>query len=182
MSKNSSRLGILENFSESHKLNRNHGVTQNILKMSEGMFSHIVKKWIAGKVSSVRAFLKGFDKIQFDFGTKEWAHKNFNTHNGCLNACWNCYAWKDVYRYKQPYWKNWDSKMLLRKNWDKRWKKRPDGYWIMYPSRHDVLQGMENYAFRAIQNMLDANINVLFVSKPHLEVIKHFVNKMQTSF
>lgn len=45
----------------------------------------------------------------------------------------------------------------------------------MYPTTHDILPEIMNESFRAIRNMLKANINVLAVSKPHFKVVKNLV-------
>jgi len=146
------------------------------LTITDRIFQFIIKEWFSNKRKKISRWLSNINEFNFKFGTKEWADENFNTHYACKNACWYCYAWNEAYQRQRDYYKDWGNRMTLRKYWNKGWQKREDGYTIMYPTTHDIVPETINESFQAIQKMLKANINVLFVSKPHFEVIKELIN------
>jgi DNA repair photolyase len=145
------------------------------LTITDKIFQFILQKWFSDKKDRIVKWLTSIKEFNYKFGTKEWADDNFNTHYACKHGCWYCYAWCEAYQRQREYCSDWGKKMTLRDYWNKGWQTRPDGYTIMYPTTHDILPEIVDESFQAIQNMLDANINVLVVTKPHFEVIKEIV-------
>ncbi len=147
------------------------------LVITDEIFQFILNQFFTGNKTEIQNWINKFKEINFKFGTKEWADGNFNTHYACTHGCRYCYAWCEAYQRKRPYWENWGKKMVKRDYWNKNWQKRNDGYTIMYPTTHDILPEIIDDSFQAIKNMLDANINVLLVSKPHIEVITKLIDE-----
>jgi len=145
------------------------------LKINDRTFQFILEQFFNGKESDLRKWLFNVNKIEYEFGTKEWADGNFNTHYACKHGCWYCYAWSEAYQRQRDYWMDWGRRMTKRNYWNKGWRERKDGFIIMYPTTHDILPEIMDDCFVAIRKMLEANINVLLVSKPHLEVIKGLI-------
>jgi DNA repair photolyase len=166
---------ILEGYLDDENLN--HLSQVNSLTITDNIFKLILKEWFSHRKDKIVNWLNKINTFEFKFGTKEWADDNFNTHYACKHACWYCYAWCEAYQRHRDYFEDWGKRMTLRKYWDKGWQTREDGFTIMYPTTHDILPEIMDESFQAIQNMLDANINVLVVSKPHLEVIKNLVER-----
>jgi DNA repair photolyase len=118
--------------------------------------------------------------IQFSFGTAEWSNETYNTHFGCKNGCWNCYAWNGVWRRHQKGNDLYGKEMQLRPEWSKTWRNRPEKYTIMYPSVHDTIFSTIKESFAIMKNMVQAkNIYVLWVTKPQLAVIKAFIEQFR---
>jgi hypothetical protein len=124
--------------------------------------------------------------VDFKFGTDEWSNGTYNTHFGCANGCWNCYAWCGACRRKQTghdlYGRDEDgnSMMALRPKWFKTWQDRAEKYVIMYPSVHDVFEDTMKEAFKIMESMLKAkNVHILWVTKPIYEVVREFMERFQ---
>lgn len=147
------------------------------LTITDDIFKLILDQWYSGNKEELRIWLNRIPELLYKFGTREWANENFNTHYACTHGCRYCYAWNEAYQRKRSYWQNWGKKMTLRDYWDKSWMTRKENYIIMYPTTHDITPEIMDKAFIAIQNMLDANIDVLLVSKPHIEVMTALVDK-----
>ena len=146
------------------------------LTITDEIFQFILDGWFSTKRPQIKKWLSNIREFNYKFGTKEWADENFNTHYACKHACWYCYAWCEAYQRQRDYRKDWGNRMERRDYWNKGWQTREDGYTIMYPTTHDILPEIMEEAFQAIRNMLEANINLLMVSKPHFEVIKNLVD------
>lgn len=145
--------------------------------ITDPLFDYILDKLFSDDVIKIKYILQNSKEILYKFGTKEWADQNFNSHYACLYACWNCYAWNEAYQRQRHYWEDWGVMMTKRSIWNKKWKKRENNYWIMYPTTHDILPEIMNECFQVIQNMLDANINVLWVTKPCKRVVKGLIKR-----
>jgi DNA repair photolyase len=148
---------------------------RHTLTITDKIFHFILESWFSENGAQLKKWLSNIDEIEYNFGTKEWADQNFNTHYACKHACWYCYAWSEAYQRKRDYCNDWGKKMTRRDYWKKGWNMRKNGYTIMYPTTHDILPEIKDDCFQAIKNMLKANINVLVVTKPHFEVIKSLV-------
>lgn len=150
---------------------------QGSIIISDTIFDYILEKLFSNDIMNIRSKLQYAKEIIYKFGTKEWADKNFNTHYACMHACWNCYAWNEAYQRQRQYWKDWGVMMTKRSLWNKKWKKRENNYWIMYPTTHDIIPKIMDECFQAIQHMLDANINVLCVTKPCKKVVNALIKR-----
>ena len=128
---------------------------QGSIIISDTIFDYILKELFSNDILKIRSKLQYAKEIIYKFGTREWADKNFNTHYACMHACWNCYAWNEAYQRQRQYWKDWGVMMTKRSLWNKKWKKRENNYWIMYPTTHDIIPKIMNECFQAIQHMLD---------------------------
>lgn len=149
----------------------------NSLTINDDVFDFILNQWVSGKRHEIKTWLSLIKEKNYKFGTKEWADDNFNTHYACNHGCWYCYAWCEAYQRRRSYWENWGKKMERRKYSNKAWITRKNGYTIMYPTTHDIVPEIMHVSFQAIRNMLKANINVLVVSKPHIEVIESIIDE-----
>jgi DNA repair photolyase len=143
-----------------------------VVKMSDEIFKYIIDRWYAGKEVILPR------KIEYPFGTYEWCDETFNSHEGCKNSCLNCYARNLAHQKKYSYWENYDRAEIVRKTkWVKNWKRKPNGFWFMYPSMHDTFEETAGDAIKVIGNMLKANGNVLWVTKPRYKVVKRVLDK-----
>lgn len=139
------------------------------ITMSDELFKHILDKYFAKEKILLPK------KIAYPFGTNEWVDSTFNTYQACSNACINCYGWNLAHKKKLPYRNLYGVKMTKRENWNKRWRRKPNGYWIMHPSMHDIFEDTVKDTIVAVKHMLEANINVLIVTKPRIKVIKSLI-------
>lgn len=148
-----------------------HLLCHDEMSMTDGLFKYIIDKWYAGREVSLPK------KIHYPFGTVEWSDETYNSHQGCKNNCTNCYARNLAWQKKFSYWKNYDNMVIDRKpKWIKGWKVKPDGFWFMYPSMHDTFEETVDDAIKVMENMLKANGNILFVTKPRYKVIKQIID------
>jgi hypothetical protein len=155
-------------------------MASEVYSVTDDRFNEWISDWFAGKHVLIPESLK------LAFGTEEWCDTTYNTHYGCLNACYNCYAWKDLWRRKQRgydlygYNDQHEYQMVLRDKWFKTWKDRKKKYVIMYPSVHDVIPETKREAFAIMKSMLSAkNIHVLWVTKPRYEVVRDFIKEFE---
>jgi len=145
---------------------------QPVVKMSDEIFDYILDNWYAGKEVTLPR------RIEYPFGTYEWCDETYNSHEGCKNACLNCYARNLAWQKKFVFWENYDKAEIHRKTkWIKTWRRKADGFWFMYPSMHDTFEETAADAIKVIGNMLKANGNVLWVTKPRYEVVKKVLEK-----
>lgn len=100
--------------------------------------------------------------------------------NGCVAH--NCYACNLCYDKGWEWWKWYGVKTERKDKWNVNWKKKPDGYIFMYPSMHDTFIHTVDDANAVIGNMLKANGEVLFVSKPIEKVIKTMLDFLEDNF
>lgn len=160
-----------------NKFNIHNLPQKKSLTINDKIFQFILESWFSGKKEVIKNWVSNIEKFEYKFGTKEWADQNYNTHYACKHGCWYCYAWCEAYQRKREYCDDWGKKMTRRSNWNKCWQTRENGYIIMYPTTHDILPEIMDDCFKVIENMLNANINVLVVTKPHFEVIKKLISK-----
>lgn len=109
-------------------------------------------------------------------GTKEWAKRNVNCVNGCVNNCGYCYAAQMAVRFKRKTRDTWKNMTIRRSAVLKRYHK-VDGT-IMFPTSHDLVPGEQgNNTFGAcmwvLGKMLRAGNDVLIVTKPRLEAVRY---------
>jgi hypothetical protein len=145
--------------------------------MTDALFGEIVERWFSGEEIGLPAQTR----ITFSFGTREWSDDTFNSHAGCPHGCLNCYArnlaWDKNFWYKGRYGKE----CVRREIWDKGWQRRPDGYWIMYPSVHDIPEEISGDVTLVLRKLLDANINVLLVTKGVFASVRRILGEIPES-
>jgi DNA repair photolyase len=102
-------------------------------------------------------------------GTKEWSTDSYNCVIGCSHNCKYCFArYNAVNRFK--YVTDWTKEKI---NWTKVNKKHTKYKGVvMFPTTHDITPHTLEACIVAISNILDANNDILIVSKPHAECIE----------
>ena len=109
-------------------------------------------------------------------GTKEWAVKNINIFKGCAHGCKYCYAQSNAVRFKRKSKENWVIEELHEKEYSRKVVKKYNGR-IMFPSSHDITPNNLIFCSNKLKEILDADNEVLIVSKPHLDCITSICNK-----
>jgi len=117
------------------------------------------------------------ENIKQVFGTYEWAVENANFINGCNNDCKYCYSREMAIRFKRKTTENWSIEEINYNQFNKKIKK-VDGF-IMFPSSHDITPINLSSTIVFLKRLLEANNNILIVSKPHFEVIESICNNFQ---
>lgn len=103
-------------------------------------------------------------------GTREWAVANIDCCTGCPHDCRYCYA-----RYDQVVKRgvltddDWRSCQIRPDDVERTWPKYSGQ--VMFPTTHDILPENLEACIKVIQGLLDADNQVLIVSKPHVECI-----------
>ena len=104
-------------------------------------------------------------------GTGEWAKETHNAAVGCPHDCVYCYA---RFNARHLGWidslEAWKDMRLLPERVEQAAYKFHDTS-VMFPSTHDITPEILPEALQILRNLLGARNKVLFVSKPHLEVI-----------
>lgn len=128
-----------------------------------------------------------FNKVPPTFGVGEWAGYSYNCGIGCSHNCRYCYA-RSFFVKNKIVGSNADwtaeqpkpNKIDIKYKVDKR---------VMFPSTHDITPAYLDTYCKALSNILEAGNDVLLVSKPHMECIKHicaefaaFKNQMEFRF
>jgi len=112
------------------------------------------------------------------FGTKEWAGKNFNLYSGCPRNCKYCYAKSMAIRFKRKTVDTWEQEEELKTSPLNKSVKKYDGT-VMFPSTHDItLEHLPQITY-FLKRLLKEGNDVLIVSKPQLECIKHLCKKLR---
>lgn len=109
------------------------------------------------------------------FGTYEWAVQNANYISGCSHNCKYCYSREMAIRFKRKTSDSWKVEEVNKKQLQKKFKK-VDGL-IMFPSSHDITPQNLNYSLQFLENLLNAENEVLIVTKPHRVVIQEICKK-----
>ncbi|WP_243375432.1 hypothetical protein [Geotalea sp. SG265] len=118
-----------------------------------------------------------FNKAPAGYGVGEWAGYSYNIGIGCSHNCRYCYARSFfVQEMLVPSNEAWTTerpkhqKSNIHLQADKR---------VMFPSTHDISPAYLEVYCQALYNILAAGNEVLLVSKPHLECIKHICAEFQ---
>jgi len=111
-------------------------------------------------------------------GTKEWVVANENCVNGCNHGCRYCYArWNACDRFGRIAHEDWENKQVRTKDVKKR-RRHFDGQ-VMFPTTHDICPDVLGPCLEVIGNILEADNDILIVSKPHLECIGAICDKFE---
>lgn len=109
-------------------------------------------------------------------GAYEWAPKTVNFCTGCSNNCIYCYGKQNAIRFKQVTEDEWPN-MRVRDH-DVKKKHKKYGELVMVPSSHDITHENLIESLIVIEKLLEADNNVLIVSKPDpsciMTICEHF--------
>lgn len=115
-------------------------------------------------------------------GTREWAEESKNIVKGCKNNCRYCYARANAIRYGQIHDKgDWPEMKVNMTAVEKRAHKVPGNGRIMFPTAHDIFPEHIEETLKFLRKWLEADNEILIVSKPHLECIKRICDDPQIS-
>jgi len=106
-------------------------------------------------------------------GTREWASHSANVINGCTHGCTYCYARSMAARFARQGPGGWTDE-VPGGNALGRSPKKVSGT-VMFPTTHDTTPGNMGVTLPALRGLLEAGNSILFVSKPHVEVITTIV-------
>jgi DNA repair photolyase len=104
-------------------------------------------------------------------GTRQWSNKSINFQTGCEHNCLVCYAKDMSIKYKQTTKNNWDNPRIRIKDVKKKISKWNESM-VMFPSSHDITPNNIAEAKLVLRKILEADNEVLIVSKPHYKCIK----------
>lgn len=110
-------------------------------------------------------------------GTQEWSVKTVNFQTGCIHNCLYCYAKAFAIQRKQLTANEWRFERIRPKDVAKRHKKY-DGQ-VMLPSSHDLTPNNINAGLEVLGKLIDAENQVLIVSKPHFECIERICKEFE---
>jgi len=117
------------------------------------------------------------DKIQHEWGTKEWSPYTLNCITGCRNNCRYCYSKEMAIRYNRSTPETWKDEVVRMHDLTKSIKKYDAR--VMYPSAHDIRPEHLNENLEFLKHILEAGNEVLIVSKPHLVCIKAICKRFE---
>jgi DNA repair photolyase len=109
-------------------------------------------------------------------GTRQWSNKSVNFQTGCEHNCLICYAKEMSVRYQQSTKDNWETARIRQADVNKK-RCKYNNTVIMFPSSHDITPNNINEAKIVLRKILEANNEVLIVSKPHYECIKQICDE-----
>jgi len=116
-------------------------------------------------------------KIKITTGTKEWADSNVNCIKGCYNDCRYCYAKVMARRFNRIIDNNWAIMIVNHSSVSKRYTQKSGR--IMFPSTHDIFDfdPYKEACFKVLENLLNANNDVLITTKPRIKVIQEIIDR-----
>jgi len=109
-------------------------------------------------------------------GTRQWSNKSINFQTGCEHNCLVCYAKDMSIKYKQTTKNNWGNPRIRIKDVKKKISKWNESM-VMFPSSHDITSNNINEAIIVLRKLLEADNEVLIVSKPHYDCIKQICDE-----
>lgn len=109
-------------------------------------------------------------------GTRQWSNKSINFQNGCEHNCLVCYAKDMSIKYKQTTKNNWEKPIVRLKDVNKKISKWSESL-VMFPSSHDITPKNIEEAMIVLRKILDADNEILIVSKPHYDCIKRICDE-----
>src|ERR1035438_2142774 len=115
---------------------------------------------------------------QHQWGTYEWSPHTLNCITGCGNDCLYCYSKEMSIRYNRSTPVSWSNEVVRPSDLEKRIKKCDAR--VMYPSSHDIRPEHLQENLQFLKNILEADNDVLIVSKPHLVCIKAICKQFDT--
>lgn len=124
--------------------------------------------------------MSNFNAKQAGTGTKEWAEINYNIGKGCSHGCRYCYAFGMAFDSKRiKSMEEWRKQVIVEKKVTKKLGKTYENKLVMFPSSHDITPEYLDASITTIQKLLDAGVNLLIVSKPHLDCIKRICEEFK---
>lgn len=113
-------------------------------------------------------------------GTRQWSNKSINFQTGCEHNCLVCYAKDMSIKYKQTTKDNWEKPIVRLKDVKKKISKWNESL-VMFPSSHDITPNNIEEAMIVLRKILEADNEVLIVSKPHYDCIKRICDEFGDS-
>ena len=107
---------------------------------------------------------------------QQWSSKSVNFQTGCEHNCLVCYAKEMSVRYGHSTKDNWNRTRIRENDVKKKiskWNKSK----VMFPSSHDITPNNINEAMIVLRKILEADNEVLIVSKPHYKCIKQICDE-----
>jgi DNA repair photolyase len=104
-------------------------------------------------------------------GTRQWAEKSINFQTGCEHNCLVCYAKEMSVRYGNSTKQNWEIERIREEDVNRK-KCKYNNKVIMFPSSHDITPNNINETIIVLKKIIEADNEVLIVSKPHYDCIK----------
>lgn len=129
---------------------------------------------------------KNFEKgasIRYTKGEWQWGDKSYNIRRsdaGCKHACVYCYVTPLLQRFGQKLTTvdDIEEMPLDSAKVSKGWRKATSPAVYFFPSTHDIfIENMVEYV-EVCRKMIDAGHQIMYVSKPHLEGTKKFVEEV----
>lgn len=109
-------------------------------------------------------------------GTRQWSNKSINFQTGCEHNCLVCYAKDMSIKYKQTTKNDWEKPVIRMNDVNKKIGKWNESL-VMLPSSHDITPNNINEAMIVLRKILEADNEVLIVSKPHYDCIKRICDE-----
>ena len=109
-------------------------------------------------------------------GTRQWSNKSINFQTGCEHNCLVCYAKEMSIRYGHSTKNNWNNARIRTNDVKKKISKWNESM-MMFPSSHDITPNNIRYAMIVLRKILEADNEVLIVSKPHYKCIKQICDE-----
>jgi DNA repair photolyase len=112
-------------------------------------------------------------------GTREWAEETRNLYVGCRHDCKYCYARANALRFGRIESADQWTNMSINKNaatymnQSKNTIRARNPRRIMFPSTHDLFPEHLDVVTGALKSWLESENQVLIVTKPHCDVVKH---------
>jgi len=107
---------------------------------------------------------------------QQWSSKSVNFQTGCEHNCLVCYAKEMSVRRGHSTKNNWNGPRIRAHDLKKKISKWNDSK-IMFPSMHDITPNNIKEAKLVLRKILEADNEVLIVSKPHYECIKEICDE-----
>ena len=104
-------------------------------------------------------------------GTRQWSNKSINFQTGCEHNCLVCYAKDMAVKFNQINKGDWEKPVIRMSDVNKKISKWNQSL-VMFPSSHDITPNNINEAIIVLRKILEADNEVLIVSKPHYDCIK----------
>ena len=104
-------------------------------------------------------------------GTRQWSNKSINFQTGCEHNCLVCYAKDMAVKFNQIKKNDWENPTIRLDDVNKKISKWNESL-VMFPSSHDITPNNINEAMIVLKKILEADNEVLIVSKPHYDCIK----------
>lgn len=120
-------------------------------------------------------------------GTREWADETRNLYAGCRNNCRYCYARANALQFGRiksaAQWIEMRENKSAQNNGNRKRGNNQDPFYeprrIMFPSTHDLFPEHLDVIIAALKSWLTPMNQVLLVTKPRYDVVKHLCAELQ---